>query len=90
MSDTDEVDVDEVRENLPDDIDARATELKRRGENRELTDAEKQVVAEDIQQMSEDIQQMADALRPIIRELNNILLDFASNISDTLEQETDE
>jgi hypothetical protein len=81
MSDNDTV--SQVRENLPDDIDKRAIELKQRAENRELTDAERQVVAE-------DVQQMADALRPIIREINNITRHLASNISDTLEEVTDE
>jgi len=60
MSDNDTV--TQVRESLPDDIDKRAFELKQRAENRELTDAERQVVAE-------DIEQMVDALRPIIAEI---------------------
>jgi len=66
MSDTDDVGVDEVRESLPDDIDARATELKRRAENRELTDAEKQVAVE-------DMQEMVDALKPVIWRLTQQL-----------------
>lgn len=64
MSDNDTV--TQVRENLPDDIDARATELKRRAENRELTDAEKQVAVE-------DMQEMVDALKPVIWRLTQQL-----------------
>jgi hypothetical protein len=73
MSDNDTV--SQVRENLPDDFDKRALELKQRAENRELTDAERQVVAEDMQQMT-------DALRPMIREINGLVSDLASDMSE--------
>jgi len=75
MSDNDTV--SQVRESLPDDFDKRALELKQRAENRELTDAERQVVAE-------DIQQMADALQPMIREINGFVSDLASDMSEHL------
>jgi len=81
--DTDDGAVAQLREKLPDDFDKRALELKQRAENRELTDAERQVVAEDMQQMT-------DALRPMIREINGIVSDLASDISDTLEEATEE
>jgi len=64
MSDNDTV--TQIRESLPDDIDARATELKRRAENRGLTDAEKQVAVE-------DMQEMVDALKPVIWRLTQQL-----------------
>jgi hypothetical protein len=75
MSDNDTV--TQVRESLPDDIDARATELKRRAENRELTDAEKQVAVE-------DMQEMVDALKPVIWRLTQ-QLKFSEQFEDSEE-----
>jgi len=81
MSDNDTV--SQVRENLPDEFDKRAIELKQRAENRELTDAEKQIVGE-------DIKQLAEAMQPVMRKISHLMPELASELGGELQRRNDE
>jgi len=83
MSDQDTDEVAELRENLPDDLDERAAELKRRSKNRDLTDAEKQIVGE-------DIKQLAEAMQPVMRKISHLMPDLASELGGELQRRNDE
>jgi len=83
MSDTDTDEVTELRENLPDDLDERAAELKQRSKNRDLTDAEKQIVGE-------DIKQLAEAMQPVMRKISHLMPELASELGGELQRRNDE
>ena len=82
MSDQDTNEVTELRETLPDDLDKRAIELKQRAENRELTDAEKQIVGE-------DIKQLAEAMQPVMRKISHLMPELASKLGGELQRRND-
>jgi len=83
MTDQDTDEVTELRESLPDDIDERADELKQRAENRDLTDAEKQIVGE-------DIKQLAEAMQPVMRKISHLMPELASELGGELQRRNDE
>jgi len=83
MTDQDSDEVTELRENLPDDFDERAAELKQRSEKRGLTDAERQIV-------SEDIKQFTEAMQPVMRKISHLMPDLASELSAELKRRNDE
>jgi DNA recombination-dependent growth factor C len=80
--DSDSDDVAQLRENLPNDFDGRAAELKRRSENRDLTDAEKQIVGE-------DIKQLAEAMQPVMRKISHLMPELASELGGELQRRND-
>jgi predicted nucleic acid-binding Zn-ribbon protein len=82
MSDQDSDEVTELRESLPDDLDERAGELKQRSENRDLTDAEKQIVGE-------DIKQLAEAMQPVMRKISHLMPELASELGSELQRRND-
>jgi len=82
MTDQDTDEVTELRESLPDDLDERAGELKRRSENRDLTDAEKQIVGE-------DIKQLAEAMQPVMRKISHLMPELASELGGELQRRND-
>jgi len=81
--DSDDDDVAQLRESLPDNLDERAAELKRRSEKRELTDAEKQIVGE-------DIKQLAEAMQPLMRKISHLMPELASELGAELQRRNDE
>ncbi|AFH22114.1 hypothetical protein OSG_eHP16_00110 [environmental Halophage eHP-16] len=83
MSEQDTDEVTELRESLPDDLDERAAELKQRSENRDLTDAEKQIVGE-------DIKQLAEAMQPVMRKISHLMPELASELGGELQRRNDE
>jgi len=83
MSEQDTDEVTELRESLPDDLDERAGELKQRSENRDLTDAEKQIVGE-------DIKQLAEAMQPVMRKISHLMPELASELGGELQRRNDE
>jgi len=82
MSEQDTDEVTELRESLPDDLDERAGELKQRSENRDLTDAEKQIVGE-------DIKQLAEAMQPVMRKISHLMPELASELGSELQRRND-
>ncbi|AFH23151.1 hypothetical protein OSG_eHPE5_00185 [environmental Halophage eHP-E5] len=82
MTDQDTDEVTELRESLPDDIDERADELKQRAENRDLTDAEKQIVGE-------DIEQLVEAMQPVMRKISHLMPELASKLGGELQRRND-
>jgi len=83
MTEQDSDEVTELRENLPDDLDERAAELKQRSKNRDLTDAEKQIVGE-------DIKQLAEAMQPVMRKISHLMPELASELGGELQRRNDE
>jgi len=83
MTDQDTDEVSELRESLPDDLDERAAELKQRSKNRDLTDAEKQIVGE-------DIKQLAEAMQPVMRKISHLMPELASELGGELQRRNDE
>jgi predicted nucleic acid-binding Zn-ribbon protein len=82
MTDQDTDEVSELRESLPDDLDERAAELKQRSKNRDLTDAEKQIVGE-------DIKQLAEAMQPVMRKISHLMPELASELGGELQRRND-
>ncbi|AFH22859.1 hypothetical protein OSG_eHP36_00160 [environmental Halophage eHP-36] len=83
MTEQDSDEVTELRENLPDGLDERTVELKQRSKTRDLTDAEKQIVGE-------DIKQLAEAMQPVMRKISHLMPELASELGGELQRRNDE